>query len=139
MKKILMPIDGTQRSMESAEFIAKNYDPGEVEIEAVTVREDYYAYAMTQVDRNKVVEETMPIFNEIDDILKDFKVNKHVLVGKSAGEEIVYFANDNDIDFIVITKSTKHGIKNMIGSVASYVVRHSGHTVISIPEKEEAA
>ena len=139
MKKILMPIDGTQRSMESAEFIAKNYDPGEVEIEAVTVREDYYAYAMTQVDRNKVVTETMPIFDKIDDILKGYKVNKTVLVGKSAGEEIVYFANDNNIDFIIMTKSTKRGIKNIIGSVASYVVRNSGHTVISIPEKEDVA
>ena len=98
MKKILMPIDGTQRSMETAEFIAKNYKPDEVEIEAVTVREDYYAYAMTQVDRNKVVTETMPIFDKIDDILKGYKVNKTVLVGKSAGEEIVYFANDNNIE-----------------------------------------
>lgn len=137
MKKILMPIDGTQRSMESAEFIAKNYSPEETEIVCATVREDYYAFSMSQIDKDRVVKETMPIFEKTDEILKSFKVKNEVLIGKSAGEEIVAYARENDVDIIVITKSTKKNVKKLIGSVAAYIVRHAKCTVFSIPEKED--
>ena len=139
MKKILLPIDGTQRSIEAAEFIADNFNPEDVEITTVTVREDYYAFAMTQTNAQRVIDETMPIFEPVEDILKGFKLTKKVLVGRKAGEEIVLFAKENDINTIVMTKSTKKGIKNFIGSVAAYVVRHSTCTIYSIPEKEKAA
>lgn len=135
MKKILLPIDGTQRSIEAAEFIADNFNPEDVEITTVTVREDYYAFAMTQTNAQRVIDETMPIFEPVEDILKGFKLTKKVLVGRKAGEEIVLFAKENDINTIVMTKSTKKGIKNFIGSVAAYVVRHSTCTIYSIPEK----
>ncbi|MCJ7854861.1 universal stress protein [Lachnospiraceae bacterium NSJ-143] len=139
MKKILLPIDGTRRSMESAEFITENYRPDEVDIEAITVREDSYAYAMSQIAAKRVERETMHIFDDIDRILAGYSVKKHVLVGRSAGAEIVGFAHENNIDMIVMTKSTKKGIKRFLGSVASYVVRHSGCTVFSVPERDEDA
>ena len=79
------------------------------------------------------------IFDNIGNILKDFKLTKKVLIGRKAGEEIVFFAKENDIDTIVMTKSSKRGIKNFIGSVAAYVVSHSGCTIYSIPENDNAA
>ncbi len=138
MKKILLPIDGTQRSIDAAEFTADNFNSDDTEIVMITVREDYYAYAMTQTNSKKVIDETMPVFEQAEKILKGFKLDKKVLIGSKAGEEIVFFAKENDIDIIVMTKSTKKGIKNFIGSVASYVVRHSGCTIYSIPEKQSA-
>ena len=89
MKKILLPIDGTMRSIDAAEFIAENFNPNDVQV--------------------------------------------------TAGEEIVFFAKENDIDTIVMTKSSKRGIKNFIGSVAAYVVSHSGCTIYSIPENDNVA
>lgn len=139
MKKVLLPIDGTMRSIDAAQFIAENFNPNDVEVIAVTVREDYYAFAMTQTDAQRVINETMPIFDNIGNILKDFKLTKKVLIGRKAGEEIVFFAKENDIDTIVMTKSSKRGIKNFIGSVAAYVVSHSGCTIYSIPENDNAA
>lgn len=139
MKKVLLPIDGTMRSIDAAQFIAENFNPNDVEVTAVTVREDYYAFAMTQTDAQRVINETMPIFGNIENILKDFKLTKKVLIGRKAGEEIVFFAKENDIDTIVMTKSSKRGIKNFIGSVASYVVSHSVCTIYSIPENYNAA
>ena len=139
MKKVLLPIDGTMRSIDAAEFIAENFNPNDVEVTAVTVREDYYAFAMTQTDAQRVINETMPIFDNIGNILKDFKLTKKVLIGRKAGEEIVFFVKENDIDTIVMTKSSKRGIKNFIGSVAAYVVSHSGCTIYSIPENDNAA
>ncbi len=139
MKKILLPIDGTQRSIDAAEFVAQNFKPDDVEVISVTVREDYYAFAMTQINPQKVIDETMPIFGTVEEILKCFKLTKKVLVGRKAGEEIVLFAKENNIDTIVMTKSSKRGIKNFIGSVASYVVSHSACTVYSIPENNSAA
>lgn len=139
MKKVLLPIDGTMRSIDAAQFIAENFNPNDVEVTAVTVREDYYAFAMTQTDAQRVINETMPIFDNIENILKGFKLTKKVLIGRKAGEEIVFFAKENDIDTIVMTKSSKRGIKNFIGSVAAYVVSHSGCTIYSIPENDNAA
>ena len=139
MKKVLLPIDGTMRSIDAAQFIAENFNPNDVEVTAVTVREDYYAFAMTQTDAQRVINETMPIFDNIGNILKDFKLTKKVLIGRKAGEEIVFFAKENNIDTIVMTKSSKRGIKNFIGSVAAYVVSHSGCTIYSIPENDNAA
>ena len=138
MKKVLLPIDGTMRSIDAAQFIAENFNPNDVEVTAVTVREDYYAFAMTQTDAQRVINETMPIFDNIENILKGFKLTKKVLIGRKAGEEIVYFVKENDIDTIVMTKSSKRGIKNFIGSVAAYVVSHSGCTIYSIPENDNA-
>ena len=139
MKKVLLPIDGTMRSIDAAEFIAKNFNPDDVEVAIVTVREDYYAFAMTQTDAQRVINETMPIFDNVENILKGFKLTKKVLIGRKAGEEIVFFARENDIDTIVMTKSSKRGIKNFIGSVAAYVVSHSECTIYSIPENDNAA
>lgn len=139
MKKILLPIDGTQRSIDAAEFIAENFNPNDVEVISVSVREDYYAFAMTQTNPQRIIDETMPIFEPVENILKGFKLTKKVLIGRKAGEEIVLFAKENNIDTIVITKSSKRGIKNFIGSVAAYVVSHSVCTVYSIPENNNAA
>ena len=139
MKKILLPIDGTMRSIDAAEFIAENFSPDDVQVTVVTVREDYYAFAMTQTDAQRVINETMPIFDNVENILKGFNLTKKVLIGRKAGEEIVFFARENDIDTIVMTKSSKRGIKNFIGSVAAYVVSHSGCTIYSIPENDNVA
>ena len=139
MKKVLLPIDGTMRSIDAAQFIAENFNPNDVEVIAVTVREDYYAFAMTQTDAQRVINETMPIFDNIENILKGFKLTKKVLIGRKAGEEIVYFVKENEIDTNVVTKSSRRGIKKFIGSVAAYVVSHSGCTIYSIPENDNAA
>ena len=66
---------------------------------------------MTQTDAQRVINETMPIFDNIGNILKDFKLTKKVLIGRKAGEEIVFFVKENDIDTIVMTKSSKRGIR----------------------------
>lgn len=63
MKKILLPIDGTQRSLDAAEFIAENFNPNDVEVISVSVREDYYAFAMTQTNPQRIIDETMPILS----------------------------------------------------------------------------
>lgn len=52
-------------------------------------------------------------------------VTTHVVEGK-AGEEVVAFAAEHDVDVVVMASQGRSGMKRvLIGSVAGYVVRHA--------------
>ena len=88
MKKILLPVDGSERCMKSVDLVRKLYDPSEVEIAIVTVKEDYESFIRTEFEPEKVTEEAMPTLNVVEKQLDGYRVfDKKVLVGKSAGEE----------------------------------------------------
>ena len=50
------------------------------------------------------------------------------------GDEIVKKAKEDDIDIIVMTKSTRKGLTRMIGSVTINVVKHAKCSVMIVPE-----
>ncbi len=135
MKKILLPIDGSDRCMKSVELVRKLYDRKDVEIAIVTVKEDYESFIRTEFEPEKVTEESMPILNNVEKLLDGYKVfDKKVLVGKSVGDEILDYANYNKIHAIIMTKSSKAGHQTILGSVAAHVVKNAGCIVIITPE-----
>ncbi len=136
MKKILLPVDGSERCMKSVDLVRKLYDPKEVEIAIVTVKEDYESFIRTEFEPEKVYEENMPMLNDVEKQLDGYKVcDKKVLVGKSAGTEIIEYANANKVHAIIMTKSSKPGHQTILGSVTAHVVKNSRCVVIITPEK----
>lgn len=106
MLKLLVPIDGSERSKQSIDWIKDRYKSQEVSVTLLIVHEDWdnirckdqYAAAK---------EETLPLFQQSADTLSGFSVATEVRFGR-AGKEILRFAEEKEIDdTIAMTKSTK--------------------------------
>lgn len=131
-KKILIPLDGTERSMHSIDLVKNLYRQDEVEIILLYVKEDVnnvimeYDLAAAEKDMQRLA---APAVKE----LEGFEITcEFGLI--DAGSEIIKRAKMNKIDIIVMTKSTKKGLTRMIGSVTSYVVKNAPCIVMIVPE-----
>lgn len=132
MKKILIPLDGTERSMHSIDLVKNLYKKDEIEITLLYIKEDVKNMIMeddlvaAEKDMQKMV---APAVKE----LAGYKLScEFGLI--DPGTEIVKRAIMNSIDIIIMTKSTKKGLTRMIGSVTSYVVRNAPCIVMIVPE-----
>ena len=131
MKQILLPIDGSKRSIKSIDLVKTLYKPEQVDISIILVRED--DGIRSEADYNQMKEDTMPFLNEVAGNLEGYNVKKYVRAG-DAGEEILKFAESDDTDIIIMTKSTRKGWTQMIGSVTTHVVKYAKCIVMIIPE-----
>lgn len=131
MKQILLPIDGSKRSIKSIDLVKTLYKPDQVDISIILVRED--DGIRSEADYSQMKEDTMPFLNEVAGNLEGYNVKKYVRAG-DAGEEILKFAESDDTDIIIMTKSTRKGWTQMIGSVTTHVVKYAKCIVMIIPE-----
>lgn len=132
MKKILIPLDGTERSMHSIDLVKNLYKKDEIEITLLYIKEDVKNMIMEEdlIEAEKDMQKmTAPAVKE----LAGYKLScEFGLI--DPGTEIVKRAVMNSTDIIIMTKSTKKGLTRMIGSVTSYVVRNAPCIVMIVPE-----
>ncbi|MEL7648808.1 MAG: universal stress protein [Sedimentibacter sp.] len=131
MKQILLPIDGSKRSIKSIDLVKTLYKPDQVDVSIILVKED--DGIRSESDYKQLKEEIMPFLDEVAGKLEEFNVTKHFRVG-DAGEEILKFAESDETDIIIMTKSTRKGWTQMIGSVTTHVVKYAKCIVMIIPE-----
>lgn len=134
MLKLLVPIDGSERSKQSIDWIKGRYKPEEVSVTLLMVREDWDNIRCKE-QYAAAKEEVLPLLQQSADTLSGFSVVTEVRFGR-AGEEILRFAEEKEIDTIVMTKSTKSGWIQMIGSVATHVVKYAKCVVVIVPEQQ---
>lgn len=136
MKNLLLPIDGSERSLRSVELVKEIYKPSEVYINILMVREDVIGPLPEQsLEPNQgLAREKM---QEVAGLLDGYNINPEIIFGR-AGEEIVRYAKREDIDIIIMTKSTKKGWIQTIGSVTAYVVKYAPCMVLIAPEEQGA-
>lgn len=132
MKKVLLPIDGTKRSQKSIEFVKALYKPNEVDITILMVREDMEDIR-SEYEMEQTKKETQPIFDGICKQLSGYNAKGQLNFGR-AGEAILDYSNDNKIDIIIMTKSTRNGWSRIIGSVTTHVVKYAKCIVMIVPE-----
>jgi nucleotide-binding universal stress UspA family protein len=133
-RKILVPIDGTERSMHSLDFIKALFPRDSLDIILMNVKELVLINGMAIADELKIAEQVgEEILDNAEMSLKGYSVEKYFAFGY-AGDEIVKKANEDKVDYIVMTKSTKKGLTRMIGSVTVSVVKHSKCIVMIVPE-----
>ncbi len=137
MKKILVPIDGSDRSKKSLDFILSNFPKDNTDITLMCVNDvsltnitNPMIIDMKVKESEKRIKETLEHFKNK---LSGYNVTTYSIFG-DAGIEIIRKAKDDNFDLIVMTKSTKNNFIDSIGSVTLHVVKKSKCTVIIVPE-----
>lgn len=133
-RKVLVPIDGTERSKHSLEFIKSIFPSDKVELIIMNVKELVFINGMIISDELTAAKEMGDrILNEALKEVPEYKSETYFTFGYP-GDEIVKKAKEDDIDIIVMTKSTRKGLTRMIGSVTINVVKHAKCSVMIVPE-----
>lgn len=132
-KKVLIPIDGTERSMHSLEFVKEIFPKDSVEVLIMHVKELVLINEMIVADEIKFAQELgEEILEAAKEKMKDYKTETYFTFGYP-GDEIIKKANEENVGIIVMTKSTKRGLTRMIGSVTTNVVKRSKCIVMIVP------
>ena len=132
-RKVLIPIDGTERSMHSLEFVKEIFPKDSVEIIIMNVKELVLINEMIVADEIKFSQELgEEVLEAAKEKMKDYKTETYFTFGYP-GDEIIKKANEENIGIIVMTKSTKRGLTRMIGSVTTTVVKRAKCIVMIVP------
>ena len=115
MKKILLPIDGSIRSLRSIQMAKQFYRPEEAEITILTVLP---GETRLDPDRKRKIQEELDAWANL---LKGYRVKTAIRQG-FPGPEIVRFAESGFYDAILMTRASRSS-QHKLGSVASYIVR----------------
>ena len=142
-RKIMLATDGSEsarKAVDSAIEIAKSSNAKLYAVHVIALG-DYYSSMPLSIDAEwiKAMEEHLRIqgkeathYVENAGRAANVEVEPVILEGNPANE-IVDFAEKNDIDLIVMGTQGKTGIQRfLIGSVAENVVRHSIKTVLVV-------
>lgn len=133
-KRILVPIDGTERSMYALDFIKEIFskDSG-MEIILMNVKELVLINEMIVSEEVKIAKELgKEILEAAKKKMQGYNVETHFTFGYPA-DEIINKARDEDVGIIVMTQSTKRGLSRMIGSVTTSVVKKAKCIVMVVP------
>ena len=132
-RKVLIPIDGTERSMHSLEFVKEIFPKDSVEIIIMNVKELVLINEMIVADEIKFSQELgEEVLEAAKEKMKDYKTETYFTFGYP-GDEIIKKATEENIGIIVMTKSTKRGLTRMIGSVTTNVVKRAKCIVMIVP------
>jgi nucleotide-binding universal stress UspA family protein len=141
MKKILLPIDGSEYSFKAAKYaikIAKS-EKGELFcIHVITPRIPYgYATSAVSAVHEGIKPNVESWFDKVkkmarDEDIHDVKTEIFIDV-KSVIQSVVEYASSNDMDLIVIGTRGRTGLKRLLmGSVANGVARHAHCSVLLV-------
>jgi nucleotide-binding universal stress UspA family protein len=122
MKRVLLPIDGSDRSRRTIRMLKTLYQPGEGKVILATVvaREERLE---SDYIRKRWKDSSDEIFGAVLPQLEGWDVETVLLEG-SPGAEIVRYAEEGDIDQIIMTRSSRGPLRKL-GSVAAYIVRRA--------------
>lgn len=134
MKRILVPVDGSPRSLIALEQLKTTFSPKAFEVVLVMVRENT-GYALSLVEEAEIREELDKKLNSIARTIDKYSVITRSAVGR-AGARVIEAAKEFGAEMIVMTKSTKPGAGSTIGLTASYIIRHAQCDVMIVKESE---
>jgi nucleotide-binding universal stress UspA family protein len=147
-KKILVPLDGSKESEHALSHVktaATGYTPPAkvilfsaiepflgVEVDSTWSREyDKFEKKFEQSATQHIITASEMLKKEgldVDEVIID------KLGGKDVADEILKYANNEDVDLIIMTTHGRSGIKRWaFGSVADKVVRHAKMPVLVVP------
>lgn len=134
MKRILLPVEETTRSLTALTQVKKLFAPDEVEIVLLMIDEsvDYTASREAAEQAMDLLEKKLDL---VEATLEGYYVIKKADMGK-AGQRIVKCAREFGADLIVMTKSAKDENKNVVGKTAEYVISHAECNVMIATETE---
>ena len=136
MKKILIPIEETQRSLKALQYVQKHFSPEEAELVIMMV-DERLGYKVKSDIEAAAVRELDEKLEAVAATLEGYKVSKLSAVGKP-GVRITRAVRETGCDLIVMTKSSKEDTVNSIGTTAEYVINNAPCDVLIVSEQAEA-
>lgn len=146
-KKMLVPLDGSELSecvLDHVRAIAKGCQVPEVVLLGVAESITHQVYYMIgtekqlrdmQKETEKYVESYLS--KAVDDLRKDDIAVQTVVVSGRPAEEILDYANKNQVDLIIMSTHGRSGVSRwVLGSVTDRVVRNSKAPVLTITPRE---
>ena len=137
MKRILLPLEETDRSLKALQYVIENYTPDQAEVVLLMVDESI-RYGVKSENEAAVLKELDEKLELIKASLEGYKVITKSSVGK-AGVAIVRAARDTTSDMIVMTKSSKDDMLSCVGTTADYVLTNAPCDVLIISEAKKNA
>ena len=135
MKKVLLPIDGSQRSIHTVETVKKLCPAEECEIYLVkVVSARLYLNSMEEIKKNADL--ARPELEKVTALLPGYTTHVQVLLGSSPGVEIVEYAKEIGADMIMMTRSSRGPIRKM-GSVAAHIVKNADFLDVFVLREQE--
>ena len=135
MKKVLLPIDGSVRSLRTIDMVKQTYSPDTVEVTLLTVLPDQM-HIDGQFTRDRMARKAEQELATFAQLLLGWTVKTALLWG-SPGPEIVHFAREGKFDVLVMTRSTR-GPLQRLGWVGAYLGRSAQFVGLSIMRENEA-
>ena len=128
--KILVGYDGTNSSKEALNLAKSHANVFGASVEVVTSMQKGTESERKDIEQAERGLEYAKSLFEADGIA----CNTHLLIrGLSAGEDLVEFANENQIDQIVVGVKRRSKVgKLLMGSTAQYVILQAGCPVITV-------
>ena len=120
MKRILLPLEETDRSLKALHYVTRNYTPDEAEVVVMMV-DDTLGYSVKSEAEAAALAALDEKLELIKASLEGYKVITKSAVGK-AGVRITRAARETGSDMIVMTKSSKDDMLSSIGSTTEYVL-----------------
>ena len=132
MKKILLPLEETERSLKALQYAVNHYTPQEAEFVLLMVDEKLGYSVKSEAEANAVRElgEKLAV---IAKALEGYKVTLASAVGK-AGLRITRCARETGCDLIIMSKSSKEDMLNSVGTTAEYVINNAPCEVLIVSE-----
>ena len=132
MKRILLPIEETERSLKAVHYIKKHYTPEDADIVLLMADEKlgFGAKTEAEVAATEAINEKLAVVAES---LEGYKVKTMAETGK-AGVRITRAAKETGADLVVMTKSSKDDNQSSIGSTTEYVINNAPCEVIIVSE-----
>lgn len=135
-KKILVPVDKSEKTLQSLETLKTLFRKEEVQVVLLHVIDEFNVSAVDYVSpefMETVTTLSHSVLNRAADIVKGYDVEKISSLGSPA-REILDAVEDKKVDLVIMTK-TGAGLvdKYILGSVTSKVVKKADVPVMIIP------
>jgi nucleotide-binding universal stress UspA family protein len=134
MKKVLLPVDGSKRSLRTVEVVKRMCLPDQCEITiAKVIGAQLYMNSMDEIKHN--ADKARPELEAVAEMLPGYQVKTQVLLGSAPGVEIVEYAKEMEADLIIMTRSSRGPLRKL-GSVAAYIVKHASFLDLIVMKEE---
>ena len=119
MKKILLPVDVSERNLKTIERVKAEFAPGEAKITLLTVVEGAMHFKYND-EYERAQQKRQRELENLTEQLEGYDVSTVILQGNPSGQ-ILEYAEHNKFDMLIMTRSNR-GALGKLGSVAARIV-----------------
>ncbi len=122
MTKLLLPVDGSSRSLRTIDMVKKTFSPDQVAVTILMVLPNPLSME-AQLGIARSDEAALKELDTFTAMLPGYQVDTALRKG-TPGPEIVRFALEEGFDVLCMTRATR-GFLQKLGSVANYIVKNA--------------